>query len=77
MECAHEPNSTRMVRQIVGRLHASTRDREVVRYVRSRLTPEARRSLAARADRHGIYRQALIEHHANGDLYARVVEARI
>ena len=63
---------TPIVRQVVNRCHVGTPPRELIRYVRSRLSDEGR-SADAWPRRKDIYRQALVQHGRNRDEYARVM----
>lgn len=62
-----------MIHQIVDRLHVSTSNREVIKYVRSRLAPRGRKGLEHKADRKAIYRMALEAHRENRELYRTVM----
>jgi hypothetical protein len=57
---------------LVDRLHASTPDSQVVRFVRSRLAKSVRRGRGAKPVRKRAYRAALKAHHENRDLYIAV-----
>lgn len=61
-----------MVNQIVDRLHVSTSNLGVLRYVRSRLS-ERGKSREQRAARRKIYRAALKRHAENIGLYVFVM----
>ena len=62
-----------IVEQIVARLHVGTSDLEVLRYVRSRMSKEARTSRDMQDARKQAYRQAIACHRANQDEYAWVM----
>ena len=61
-----------IVAQVVNRLHVGTPPRDVIAYVRSRLSDEGR-SPARRDARKEIYRQALEQHRINREDYAWVM----
>lgn len=64
------------VGRMVGRLHVSATPLEVIRYVRSRMTDEARTAPEWRDFRRSIYRTALAAHAENRALYQRVMGFR-
>ena len=59
-----------MARMIVGRLHVSASNREVLRYARSRLTNPRQASME---DKKEYYRICLKEHNENRALYNEVM----
>lgn len=61
-----------IVSQIVGRLHVSSTNLEVLRYVRSRLSEEGR-APSNWPKRKAIYREALECHKRNRELYVMVM----
>lgn len=58
-------------------LHVAASDREVIRAIRKRLKPSARRALACRVARHEIMRQTLAEHRRARRLAEDIMEGRI
>ena len=61
-----------IIRNVVGRLHVGTPDREVVDYVISRLKKGAWEALTPQQQQHLVV-TALEEHHENIDLYRSVM----
>ena len=61
-----------MIEMIVGRIHVSKTNREVIREVRKSMKPEAfaLEHLAWRLD---VYRQAIEAHARNRDMYRKVM----
>jgi len=66
-----------MIGWLIGRLHVSTTDREVIRFVRSKIRAEIRRDPAKREVRKQIYRDALDAHHRNQKLYRSVMRGGV
>lgn len=65
------PAVPQMVRQIVDRLHVSATEREVLRYVRSRLADPRN---TPREWKRETYRAALRRHAENRDFYVTVMK---
>jgi hypothetical protein len=59
-----------MIPMLVNRLHVGSSDREVIRYIRSKLSDKGR-SPEAREQRREFYREALAKHHENREDYLR------
>jgi adenosine deaminase len=62
-----------MVRMIMGRVHVSTSDREVVEYINKKFTAKARFDPNISETRKSIYRDALAQHKVNQEEYDRVM----
>ena len=59
-----------IITNVVGRLHVSASNREVVRAVRKALKRKFRHNYAFRRDRHSVYREAIEQHAANRKLFS-------
>jgi hypothetical protein len=66
-----------MIRMMVGELHVSASNRDVIRLIRSKLNRDTRTGRARRKMRHAYYRQALRQHEINAKLYVRVMSGAI
>jgi hypothetical protein len=67
-----------MINQIVDRCHVADSDRDVIKYLRSRLTREARfsRDPKIRQARREAYADAIKRHRENQGLYHTVMSGR-
>ena len=77
----HDPSpaarlSSWIVKDMLGRIHVMTPDREMLRMVRDRFNPERRRDPAYRDARKQVYREALKVHHRNREVYLSVMTGR-
>ena len=54
-----------MAASMVAGLHVETRDREVIRFLRSKISPAQRTGRHKRSARHSFYRAGLVAHHDN------------
>ena len=59
-----------MIRMLVGRLHVSASNIDVIRYVRSKLIDPRQESMDAKKE---LYREAIKEHADNKQLYYDVM----
>lgn len=66
-----------MISRIVGRLHVSQSNLEVIRYLRSRFTKEFLRDPAKKELRKTAYRHAIAAHAADRRLYESVMRGGI
>ena len=66
-----------ILENVVGRLHVSSSNLEVIRAVRKALKPAARRSPALKATRKAAYRTALEIHEENRDFYLAVTSGTL
>jgi hypothetical protein len=66
-----------MIHMIVGRLHVSASNRDVIQAIRDALTPVARKGRKHREARHAMFREGIEIHRDNRNLYRAVVGGRI
>lgn len=76
VKTAHLAGGRALYVQLVGDLHVSASDIDVVRHVRSKMLKDKRRDPSMRIWRKEVYRQCIAEHHDNQETYRLVQGGR-